>query len=81
MTLTTIFRLGLTLLYFILDIDECSTDLRPCDENAVCTNIDGSFSCACRPGFTGDGTTCKRMQIRTHDAIIVLSDDLVYRVT
>ena len=63
MTLTTNFRLGLTLLNFILDIDECSTDIRPCDENAVCTNIDGSFSCVCRLGFTGDGTTCKRMQI------------------
>ena len=78
MTLTTNFTVKIALgplLNFILDIDECSTDLRPCDENAVCTNIDGSYSCACRPGFTGDGTTCKRMQFRTHDPIIVLSDD------
>jgi hypothetical protein len=24
----------------------------------ACTNTPGSFSCACNPGFTGDGVTC-----------------------
>ena len=41
------------------DIDECSADSSPCDENADCTNTDGSYSCTCKQGFDGDGTTCK----------------------
>lgn len=41
------------------DINECSTKPGPCDENADCTNIDGSYSCTCKGGFTGDGTTCE----------------------
>ena len=42
-----------------LDIDECSADLNPCDENADCANNDGSYSCTCKEGFTGNGTTCQ----------------------
>ena len=48
--------------YFILislDIDECSADSSPCDENADCSNFEGSHSCACKTGFTGDGKTCQ----------------------
>ena len=41
------------------DIDECSPQTNPCDENADCTNIVGSYSCACKQGFTGDGKTCQ----------------------
>ena len=29
-----------------------------CDENADCTNNDGSYACTCKQGFTGDGSTC-----------------------
>ena len=29
-----------------------------CDDDATCTNTDGSFTCACNIGFTGDGVTC-----------------------
>lgn len=50
------------LIYFIfisLDIDECSADPSPCDENANCSNSKGSYSCTCRTGFTGDGKTCQ----------------------
>lgn len=44
--------------YFsFLDINEC-LDLTSCDVNADCTNINGSFSCSCKPGYTGDGKTC-----------------------
>ena len=46
-------------LYLPLDIDECSADLNPCDENADCANNDGSYSCTCKEGFTGNGTTCQ----------------------
>ena len=43
----------------ILDIDECSTEPSPCDQNADCTNSDGSYSCTCKPGFAGNGTACE----------------------
>ena len=43
----------------ITDTDECSADSKPCDENADCTNSEGSYSCTCKQGFTGDGTTCE----------------------
>ena len=44
------------------DVDECSADSSPCDENADCTNSDGSYSCTCKQGFTGDGKTCQGMR-------------------
>ena len=41
-----------------LDVDECTTGTDDCDDNAECTNNDGSFSCSCNNGWTGDGKTC-----------------------
>ncbi|XP_073153394.1 wall-associated receptor kinase 2-like [Henckelia pumila] len=35
------------------DINEC--DSNPCDANGICTNTRGSFTCACKKGFSGDG--------------------------
>jgi hypothetical protein len=29
-----------------------------CDDNATCNNTDGSFTCSCNAGYTGDGVTC-----------------------
>ena len=43
------------------DIDECSADSSPCDENADCTNSDGSYRCTCKQGFTGNGAVCEGM--------------------
>jgi len=42
---------------FELDVDECTNGSDNCDINATCTNVPGSFTCECNPGFTGDGTT------------------------
>ena len=42
----------------VADVDECTTDTHNCDVNAVCTDTDGSFTCACNSGYSGDGTTC-----------------------
>ena len=42
----------------ILDIDECASDKHNCSEDAVCNNTKGSFNCACKPGFTGNGYKC-----------------------
>lgn len=54
-----------------MDVDECNATLcdgttcpqNDCDTNASCTNTNGSFTCACSPGFSGNstvGTTCLR---------------------
>jgi hypothetical protein len=40
------------------DINECLTNNGGCDPNATCTNSTGSFSCACKTGYVGDGKTC-----------------------
>ena len=29
-----------------------------CDENANCTNTDGSYNCSCNHGYEGDGFNC-----------------------
>ena len=46
--------------YFNSDIDECTTGDDNClDSPGQCTNIDGSFTCGCISGYTGDGVaTC-----------------------
>jgi len=40
------------------DINECSAALSDCDVNADCQNTQGSYTCSCIAGFTGDGKTC-----------------------
>ena len=41
-------------------MDECATNEHDCDENAICENIPngGSFTCACKDGYHGDGNNC-----------------------
>ena len=41
-----------------VDINECERDDDNCHENAQCINTEGSFTCFCNPGYTGDGVTC-----------------------
>ena len=41
------------------DINECDRDeLNNCDENAQCTDMDGSYNCSCNFGYSGNGYTC-----------------------
>ncbi|XP_078681185.1 IgGFc-binding protein-like [Branchiostoma floridae x Branchiostoma belcheri] len=40
------------------DVDECALGWDECHANADCINTHGSYSCQCRPGFTGDGRDC-----------------------
>ena len=47
-------------LLFSSDIDECELDRDNCDRNAECSDTEGSFTCTCDPGYTGDGTTCSK---------------------
>ncbi|XP_076799587.1 uncharacterized protein LOC143444282 [Clavelina lepadiformis] len=41
-----------------VDVDECSRPISPCHEHATCTNVDGSYHCACNIGYSGDGKSC-----------------------
>jgi len=41
-----------------LDVDECTDGTDDCGPDATCTNTIGSFTCACNPGYAGDGITC-----------------------
>ena len=43
---------------FPIDIDDCAIGTHSCDQDAMCTNTEGSFTCACYPGSTGDGLSC-----------------------
>lgn len=40
------------------DINECVRGTDDCNTNAACSNTDGSFTCTCNTGFSGDGRTC-----------------------
>ena len=44
------------------DIDECLTSTHDCHSNADCTNNNGSFSCACMSGYTGNGVNCEGLK-------------------
>ena len=41
------------------DFDECSLEPNPCGDNADCTNTEGSYSCSCKKGFTGNVSACE----------------------
>ena len=41
-----------------IDINECERDA-PCHVNATCTNVDGSYYCACKTNYSGDGFFCE----------------------
>jgi hypothetical protein len=46
----------------LLDVDECRfSGIHTCDDNsrADCMNTEGSYNCVCKPGYKGDGQTCK----------------------
>ena len=43
---------------FYTDVNECMNDQHTCDLHANCTNTDGSYTCACIDGYTGDGNIC-----------------------
>ena len=47
-------------------MDECTDMTDNCNDNATCTNAEGSFMCTCNAGYNGDGVMC----VGKWDAII-----------
>jgi len=48
------------------DIDECATNNGGCSALADCSDTPGSYTCTCKPGYTGDGVSCTGRQVKTH---------------
>ena len=45
-------------MFFLTDVDECILGTHDClADIATCTNTYGTYSCACNPGYVGDGKT------------------------
>ena len=47
-----------------LDYDECGGNNNHCHQNAICTNIIGSYSCRCSVGYAGDGLLCRGIMFK-----------------
>ena len=45
--------------YAISDINECVDNTHDCSSNGICSNTPGGYECKCKPGFDGDGKSCK----------------------
>ena len=48
-------------LTIIVDVNECTEETDNCDDDATCTNTNGSFVCTCHQGYSGNGVTCLGM--------------------
>ena len=58
------FHKSYTLSYLFLnfvDIDECLSN--PCHANASCNDTNGSFTCQCNVGYSGNGLNCSSKNI------------------
>ena len=42
------------------DLNECAGGTDSCHSHATCHNTEGSYTCSCNTGFTGDGSSCTR---------------------
>lgn len=55
------------------DVDECVAEKQNCSADAVCSNVNRSYTCECKTGHFGDGWTCKDINecaTGTHDCSI-----------
>ena len=43
-----------------------------CHSNATCTNTEGSYTCVCKSGFSGNGTSCTGMINKVENIIMFL---------
>ena len=45
-----------SVVYDCVDYSPC--DNNPCHSNAICDEANGTFTCTCKGGFSGNGTVC-----------------------
>ena len=53
-----------------VDTDECLT-LSPCHANATCINTEGSYTCSCNNGYSGDGVLCNGSRFTNFKTVII----------
>ena len=54
------------LIIFLADVDECTRHTDDCDVNANCLNTAGGYKCACKSGYSGNGTHCSGVYFKHH---------------
>uniref|UniRef100_A0A8D2LHC3 Signal peptide, CUB and EGF-like domain-containing protein 2 n=1 Tax=Varanus komodoensis TaxID=61221 RepID=A0A8D2LHC3_VARKO len=42
-----------------IDVDECAEGIDDCHPDAICQNTPKLYKCMCKPGYSGEGKTCK----------------------
>ena len=60
------------------DIDECSLGLDSCVENADCTDTEGSYTCMCSSGYTGDGLSSCTGKLNAIQCYSPLLDQMLF---
>ena len=62
------------------DIDECSGGTDNCAVDATCMDTDGSYTCTCNTGYSGDGITCtsKTIDLELHSVHIITRRNSIY---
>lgn len=74
-----------TFMYFCLsimiaDANECILNTtNNCSNNSICTNTLGSFSCACKTGYTGSGVQCTG-SYSSFDTFFYISTSYIYLI-
>uniref|UniRef100_A0A8D2LFG5 Signal peptide, CUB and EGF-like domain-containing protein 2 n=1 Tax=Varanus komodoensis TaxID=61221 RepID=A0A8D2LFG5_VARKO len=47
------------LTFLFTDVDECAEGIDDCHPDAICQNTPKLYKCMCKPGYSGEGKTCK----------------------
>lgn len=62
---------------FQTDMNECDL-ANDCDPDAECVNSDGSYTCTCRDGYSGDGKTCESKTTFSHTIYLSIFFIFIY---
>uniref|UniRef100_A0A8D3D499 Signal peptide, CUB and EGF-like domain-containing protein 2 n=1 Tax=Scophthalmus maximus TaxID=52904 RepID=A0A8D3D499_SCOMX len=52
-------QIFISVLNYLLDVDECAEALDNCSIDAICQNTLKSYKCICKSGYKGDGKHCE----------------------